>query len=123
MIQNDEHERWDIVKCGNVNGLYLIIYTNDSSNIPHFHIYNNQEPNKTTLNVCLKIETPEYFKHGHHIDILNRKQIKQIVTFLNSKRSNNLTYWHHLIMLWNDNNSKYSIPEDMKMPDYMSLIK
>lgn len=112
----------EMAACGNTNGLYIVIFTNDGGWIPHFHVFNNQNPKKSTIDVCLKIETPEYFKHDHHVDILNSKQIKQIIDFLNSERKPGITWWEHLIEIWNDNNSNSEIPEDLNMPDYTTLI-
>lgn len=121
--QDREYELWEMASCGHVNGLYLVIYSNDAGNIPHFHVYNNQNPKKSTLDACLKLETPEYFKHGHHVDILNSKQIRTLIKFLKSEMYPGMTYWQQLINNWNLNNSLYDIPHNMKMPDYMSLIK
>lgn len=118
-----ENGIFEMACCGHtIDGLFIIVFTNDPGNIPHFHVFNNQNPKKTTLNACIKIETPEYFKHGNHTDILNGKQMKSLIKFLNSKRKENKTWWQHLLELWNDNNSNYEIPEDLPIPDYISLI-
>lgn len=118
-----DYELWEMSMCGKTNGLYLVIFSNDPGNIPHFHIFDNQNPKKSTIDVCLKLETPEYFKHGHHVDILNSKQMRTIIKLLKSKMNPRTTYWQFLVEIWNANNSKYEIPYDMEMPDYMSLIK
>lgn len=74
----------EMAACGNIDGLYLLIWTNDPGWIPHFHIFDNPNPKKATFDACLKLETAEYFKHGQHIDILNGKQMKKLVQLLNT---------------------------------------
>lgn len=114
-------ELYEMASCGNTDGLYLVVWTNDAGWIPHFHIFNNSNPKKTTFDACLKIETPEYFKHGQHTDILNSKQVKQIMKLLKSEKEPGLTWWKYLISTWNANNSKAEIPTDLPMPDYTTL--
>lgn len=114
-------ELYEMAACGNIEGLYLIVWTNDAGWIPHFHVFNNPNPKKTTFDACLKIETPEYFKHGPHTDILNSKQVKQIISLLQSEKEPGLTWWKYLISTWNANNSKAEIPTDLPMPDYTTL--
>lgn len=121
---NDVEELCEMANCGETgNGLYIIIFMNDGGWIPHFHVFNNQNPQKRTFDACLKIETPEYFKHGNHTDILNKKQMKSLVEFLHGKDEDGDDNWRYIIKTWNKNNSKYSIPLDIPIPDYMSLIR
>lgn len=120
---NDIEELWEMAKCGETDdGLYIIIFSNDGGWIPHFHVFNNQNPNKATFDACLKIETPEYFKHGSHTDILNNKQMKSIVDFLQGNDEDGDSNWKYIIKTWNKNNSKQNIPINTPIPDYMSLI-
>lgn len=111
----------EMAAVGNFNGMYLVIFTNDAGNIPHFHIFNNQNPACATFDACIKLETPEYFKHSSHTDILNSKQIKKLIKFLKSDIHPGRTYWDVLLEAWNLNNSQYSVPYDMQMPDYNYL--
>lgn len=115
-------ELLEMAACGNIDGLYLVIWTNDAGWIPHFHIFNNPNPKKATFDACLKLETPEYFKHGHHTDVLNSKQMKSLIKLLNTKMETGITRWQNLISNWNDNNSNQTIPYDTPIPDYLSLI-
>lgn len=116
-----ENELLEMAACGNTHGLYLVIWTNDGGWIPHFHVFNNPNPKKSTFDACLKLETPEYFAHGGHTDILNKKQVKHIVELLKSEKRPGLTWWEYLIDTWNSNNSQAEIPYDMEMPDYLTL--
>ena len=118
--QNEE--LFEMVKCGEIEGLYIIIWTNDSGFIPHMYIFNNQNPKKATFDAYLKIETPEYFKHGHHTDILNGKQMRSLINFLQGVDEYGDSNWKFIIKTWNKNNSKQTIPIDTPIPDYMSLI-
>lgn len=120
-IDKYEGELFEMAACGYTEGMYLVIFTNDGGWVPHFHVFNNQNPKKTTVNACLKLETPEYFKHGNHTDILNAKQVKQLVKFLKSEMRPDMTWWQHLVDTWNSNNSKQELPYNLPMPDYTSL--
>ena len=120
-FDNMQYELYEMAACGHIDDLYLIIFMNDGGNIPHFHVYNNPNPKKSTFDACLKIETPEYFKHGQHTDILNSKQVKKLITILNSEKRPGLTNWQYIVDTWNSNNSDYEIPYDIQMPDYSLL--
>lgn len=116
------NELLEMAACGNIDGLYLVIWTNDPGWIPNFHIFDNPNPKKATFDACLKLETPEYFKHGQHTDILNSKQMRKLIKLLNMEIRPDRTYWDVLIENWNLNNSNQTIPYDTPIPDYMSLI-
>lgn len=101
----------------------IIVYTNDGGKIPHFHYFDDETRGKK-FHTCIKLETAEYFHHGGKNDILNSKQRKELVTFLNSPhhRYKEETNWQHLVYLWNDeNNSDVNVKEDIQMPDYYQL--
>lgn len=118
---NDAFPLLEMATVGHIGNMYLIIWTNDAGWIPHFHVFNNQNPKKSTFDACIKLETPEYFKHGQHIDILSRKQIKQLIKLLESEKSPGITWWRYIIESWNSNNSMFTVPYDMPMPDYNLL--
>ena len=93
------------------------IYTDDSGQIPHMHIYGDK------LDCCVKLDSPKYFPHGHHKSKLNSKQVKELVDFLKSKNPvTKKTNWKTTIMLWNLNNSSVILPDDTKMPDYLNEL-
>lgn len=95
---------------------YIIIYTNDDEQIPHFHVSDNVYPNETSFDISLKITSPEYLRHvNHQYQELDKNILLKI--FENLKN-----IWTHIIMTWNDNNSNQTIPYDTPIPDYMSLI-
>ena len=49
--------------------------------------------------------------------------MKLLLELLNSNFNDKNTYWEMVINNWNLNNSKQTVPFDLPMPDYMSLIK
>lgn len=120
-INHYSYELYEMAQMGSFGKLYIIIFSNDPGYIPHFHILNHPNPKKATFKCCLKIETPEYFMHGDYKNILNSKQVKQLIEFLKSERFPNITRWQYMVAAWNDNNSKHSIPDNMPMPDYSTL--
>lgn len=99
----------------------IYINTNDGGKIPHFH-YRKANDWKA-FHTCIMIEKPEYFHHGSKQDVLNSKQKKELVEFLNAKPKNKRyeTHWEYLVSMWNDNNSDVEIDETIQMPDYQQL--
>lgn len=69
------------------------------------------------------IESPKYFHHTGKEDILNNRLKKDLIKFLNDKSKNNRfsTNWEYLVSMWNDNNSKRYVPEDIPIPNYLLL--
>lgn len=108
----------EISVIGHFSKLYIAIFTDDVCHIPHFHIFNNQDPALTTVDAAIKLETAEYLKHNGDSSIISSKQIKQLIEFLQTEIKSGLAYWQQLIITWNLNNPNYSIPFDMPMPDY-----
>lgn len=113
----------EIARVEFMNGKYEIyIYTDDLSDIPHFHIW-DKETKGQNFHTCIKIITPEYFYHTGKENILNNKMKKELIEFLQlpSKNKRYSTNWEYLVSMWNDNNSSINIPEDISMPNYMKL--
>jgi hypothetical protein len=120
LLEEDKY-LMEMASIGDIdNKLIIIIRSNDPENIPHFHICD-----KTTLgsnfHTCVKIENAEYFHHTGKEDVLNTKQRKALIQFLNSTCDLGISYWKFLIMTWNSNNSSKKISINCKMPDYSEL--
>ena len=100
----------------------VYIHTDDPGNIPHFHIW-DAETRGQKFHTCICIESPEYFHHTGKEDYLNSSMRKELVRFLKSKSKNKRfsSNWEYLVSMWNDNNSKINVPEDITMPDYTKL--
>lgn len=104
------------------NNIEIVIRTNDSGKIPHFHFFdrNRDKDNEG----CIRIDKPEYFNHSGKNLELNSSQKKELVEFLssvhNKKRSED-TNWKFLLQMWNDNNSDVEVDERLGMPDYTLL--
>lgn len=114
----------EMATVGKTNDSYdVVIYTNDSGKIPHFHYFDDATRGKE-FHTCIRLDKPEYFHHGNKNGILNSKQKKELISFLKSphKRYKDETNWQHLVYLWNDeNNSDVAVDEDLLMPDYLKL--
>lgn len=112
---------FEMAQIGGIdNELVAYVRSNDPGNIPHFHIVD-----KTTLgrkfHTCIKIESAEYFHHEGKKDVLNSKQRKSLVNFLNSITPLECTHWEFLLLTWNTNNSNRKLKMDLPMPDYTKL--
>lgn len=110
----------EISQIGTFNKYTIIVWTNDSGNIPHFHILD-----KTTLgdkfHTCIKIETSEYFHHTGKEDLLNHKERKELMKFLNSNDKWGEQIWVVLLKEWERNNSNISIDINQTIPDYTNI--
>ena len=119
-------KEWDdmlleMAQIGNINKtLVIYVLSNDPGNIPHFHIVD-----KTTLgnkfHTCIKIETSEYFHHTGNEDVLNSKERKQLLDFLNYSNELGVSNWRYLLLSWNTNNSTKKVNMNIQMPDYTNI--
>lgn len=81
-------------------GKVAIIVYSDEGPVPHFHIEGND------FSCCVCIFDNRYFDHGIHQDILNRKQLKELDSFMReiSKNDPYHTNWELCKLLWEVNN-------------------
>ena len=113
----------EMAKIGEIDHFEVIIWTNDSGRIPHVHIVSPE------FDCCVRLDKPEYFKHGHHDDTLNSRQRKAFYEFMCSYVEDDelMTNYQFSVMSWNKNNSdtKIKIPRDENgnviIPDYRLL--
>ena len=113
----------EMAKIGEIDHFEVIIWTNDSGRIPHVHIVSPE------FDCCVRLDKPEYFKHGHHTDTLNSRQRKAFYEFMCStqEEGDTLTNYEFAVRNWNTNNSetKIKIPRDdtgrIIIPDYRLL--
>lgn len=116
------------VTVGVTEDSYLIyVNSDDSGYIPHFHYVDETSrgrDKKKGFHTCIRLDKPEYFHHTGKEGTLNSKQLKELIEFLNSPFSKpkfNGTNWDYMVMIWNMNNSKQNVDEDMNIPDYSKL--
>lgn len=111
-----------MARLGYFDDYEIFVLTNDSGKIPHFHISDSNTMGQK-FHTCIRIDKAEYFHHTGKEDILNKKERKELVNFLNSKYRNrdNETNWSHLVDLWNDNNSDIELDDNTNMPDYINI--
>lgn len=114
----------EMARVGFINDEYEVyIHTDDPGNVPHFHIW-DAETRGHKFHTCIRIESPEYFHHTGKEDYLNSSMRKELIKFLKSKPTKLKRYdtnWEVVVDMWNANNSKMNIPEDIPMPYYMKL--
>ncbi len=83
------------------------VYPNEGEHIPHMHIHNADKK----FNVCVRLDKPEYFKHGPYQDEFNSKQKKEFnkimhtITYYDPER----TYWQSACASWNKHYEKDKI--------------
>ena len=99
---------------GNIKSNFLDFETqvgeNEGNNIPHFHLDNKEIGNKQKK-TSIRLDIPYYFLHGDKRYILNSKERKELVKWLNEKPSEGVlpdkngekpkTNWQALVNVWN----------------------
>jgi hypothetical protein len=118
----------DISRIGKFGNCTAVVYTDDPSYIPHIHVIDSNSYGND-LDVCIRLDKPEYFAYGKHQDTFNSNQKKIFNDFMHEP-SRNIHYrnnYEMAINLWNDNNSEsyIQIKEDENgniiVPDYTQL--
>lgn len=114
------------LKIGNIDKYLIYVNSDDSGNIPHFHMVdsNSRGTNKKGFHTCIEIKNAKYFHHNGKEDVLDTKLRKQLQTFLQEPfriKDYNRTNWEFIRDIWNLNNSNMNVPEDCKMPNYLEL--
>ena len=110
----------EMAQIGTFSKYTIIVWTNDPGNTPRFHIVDSSTRGEK-FHTCLKIESPEYFHHSGKEDVLNNKERKELLKFLNSKDKWGEQNWVVLLKEWDRNNSNYSIDINQVIPDYLKL--
>ena len=114
----------EMARVGFIDDEYEVyIRTDDPGNVPHFHIWDAKTRGQK-FHTCIRIESPEYFHHTGKEDYLNSSMRKELIKFLKSKPTKLKRYntnWEVVVDMWNANNSKANVPDDIPMPDYMKL--
>lgn len=113
-------------KCGEFR---IDIGENEGPHIPHFHM-DNDEKGKKQKKTAIRLDMPYYFLHGDKRYILNSKERKLLVTWLNSKPdidnkdANGVSpknNWESLKNAWNNNSPDAAI--NCEQPNYNLLEK
>lgn len=117
---------------GENNGFKVQLGENEGENIPHFHL-DNGETGKKQKKTAIRIDMPYYFLHGDKIYILNSKERKILIAWLNTKpekskiNKNNETgelpknNWENLRNMWNNYYPQAKIT--CNQVDYSNLCK
>jgi hypothetical protein len=98
---------------GENDGFKVQLGENEGENIPHFHLFNN-EIGKKKKKTAIRLDMPYYFLHGDKTYILNSKERKNLIAWLDAKpdsskiNKNNETgefpknNWENLRNMWNN---------------------
>ena len=125
-IVQEQHENellLEMARVGFFSDFEVWIRTDDPGNIPHFHVWDKNSKGGL-FHTCVKILSPEYFHHTGKEDIFNSHQKDELMDFLKDKPKKSKwhpTNWDFILTLWNANNSKTEVPEDLEIPDYTQL--
>ena len=102
-----------------IDSYNVYVYSIDNGVKPHFH-YASKDKN---FHTCIEIQEARYFLHGNKRDILNNKQLKNLIDFLEgpSKLKRYDTNWELIKDLWNLGDRQQYVSDDQQMPDYENL--
>lgn len=91
--------------------------------VAHFHLLKGN-PDSPRWETCIKLSSAEYFHHDGKEGILNSKQKKQLIEFLNTANEDlpQITNWQSVVVAWNQNNPRWRIDRDTPLPDYSLLL-
>lgn len=102
----------------NFDTFRVSVYDNEGNNA-HFHLRDKQR----NLEACVRIDEPKFFAHTGKEYILNAKEKKHLIAFLNQEPRDKLqgidTNWDFIKWLWNHNNPDHKIM--VAKPDYSKL--
>ena len=107
-------------------GYEVFIVTDDDllSDIPHFHYRKKKKGKPNEFHTCIKLDKAEYYHHNDNEDKLNKKQIENLIDFLNSKPLNTKHFksnWELLLFIWNTQNNNIIVNHNLEIPDYNKL--
>lgn len=105
-------------------GIEVYVHTDDSGNVPHFHVRKYGDHNKFEWEVCVRYDSANYFEHGPYKGKLPTKIAKELDKMLREKNPKSiagLTYWQSAVEDWNNNNSDVELDPNIEQPDYTTL--
>ena len=118
---NCNHSLLEMARVGTFDGYTVSLYSSEGK-YPHFHFYNSEKE----IEGCIRLDVPEYFIHDGKKDMLDSREKKDLIKWLNSYHKEykalgvDLTIYKYMCILWNDNNPDH-IYNDLQMPDYKLL--
>lgn len=123
-IYLNEMARVGWIPVKSIGSIEVYVHTNDSGNVPHFHIRKYGKSNNFEWETCIEYNSAKYFLHGKYKDKLPNSSIsKELDKMLrtNNPKDPGRTYWQSAIVAWNSNNFGIELPFDLQQPDYTKL--
>jgi len=124
MNRIDEMARIGWIPSNQPRGIEVYVHTDDSGNVPHFHIRKYGTNNNFEWETCIRYDSPRYFAHGKYHGKIPTKLAKELDKMFrqkNPKSRGGQTFWEDAIDEWNRNNSEIELPIDLEQPDYTQL--
>lgn len=118
----------EYARVGIMDGVELLVYTDDSGYIPHLHLRDYSTKGKV-FDCCVRLDTNQYFSHGRHKDRMNAKECREFDEFMRAPSAipNFSTNYECAVNMWNLNNSKtridlqYNEKGEIIIPNYRDL--
>lgn len=101
----------------------VCVHSIEGDNIPHFHL----ERDKKLSDICIRLDTNEFFTHGEKEDMLNNSDCRELNRWLmleNTKYRSSITSkfftnWQVLATFWNARGR--GIIDLLDQPDYETI--
>lgn len=110
----------EMAEVGRFDTFKITVFGNEGP-IPHFHF----ESLDGTIDGCIRLDKPEYFKHGTHQSTLKHKERRKMIEWLQTPHKSlgeyGLINWKVICIYWDDNNINYPFNKNATMPDYSQL--
>jgi len=121
IIREDGQLLLEMANIGSFDGFVLYIYGSEDPK-PHFHLIKGQ-PKYPNFETCIEINRVKYFHHSGKEGVLNSKEKKHLIDFLNKKNKHFIdkTNWQMLVVQWSMNNTNFQISPKTKIPNYILL--
>lgn len=96
----------------------VVIYTNEGP-VPHIHLVPTDSDKKSD-EICVKLDTAEYFSHSSYSKTLNHKGRKEFDNFMHSRHKRAGSNWDILADLWDNAFPDNEVTAE-ECPDYNKL--
>jgi len=130
--EDDEIFNGCLIGSGTISpiGGDLYVDTDDSGEIPHFHIRNFRfgTGNYYGFLTGIEFQKPAYFHQQRPTDVLDDEERQALSEFFSTVvedrrrfREAGITVWDMACIMWNWNNPDNPLPDDLEIPDYTKL--
>ena len=114
----------DFARIGDIDdNLEVSVGSRNGELLPHFHVWDKGTRGEN-FHVRIEIGRNAYFGYGRNDAVLDFRQRKMLVDFLNRKPQRTdafSSHWDAILTLWNLSDSAIVVDETLPTPDYSTI--